>query len=719
MKYFLLVIIPFCIGQILTAQSNPSAIFELESTDQGILIPRTDTTSVNNSYPIPATGLLIYDSIASSFYVFNGLKWQKLGPNISTSFIEDEDQDTRIYMEETPLDDKIKMRINGIEKLLISAKNAGQTRIEFPNNGDNIALGTSSLFSNTTGIDNVALGHKSLYSNTSGNRNIAIGFNALYLNTLGGFNIAIGDKVLRNNTSGVSNIALGFESLFSNTSGDENIALGAFALNNNTTGNDNIAIGRRSLLTNTISSNNIAIGLETLLLNSTGNDNIAMGIQALRSNTTGDDNIAIGEFSLRLNTTGDENIAIGEFALRSNTSGNKNIAIGNNTLLSNSTGSDNIAMGKSALISNTTGDDNIAIGIETLNANTTGEKNIAIGERSLEANTSGTNNIGIGLVSLASNTIGLLNIGIGAEALQNNTAGNFNTAIGISALKENINGQFNIAVGNSALLNNTSGQGNVAQGGSSLLSNSTGSNNTAIGSGTLFANSTGSGNVAIGNEAGFNEIGSNKLYIENSNAGPNDALIYGEFNNDLVRINNKLGVNTNPGLFVAKFKQSSGNGINIENTFSNDWEVVVFNTIVDPDLALYFDGIYKGAFDSFSGNYFSSSDRKLKENINNFTSAIAKIKLLGHAKTYNFKADSSQETRIGFIAQDLLEVFPEFVNVPNPVSEKEQHLTVDYAGLSSVALSAIYEQQEIIESQEARIKTLEEAVARLLENNKE
>ncbi len=46
--------------------------------------------------------------------------------------------------------------------------------------------------------------------------------------------------------------------------------------------------------------------------------------------------------------------------------------------------------------------------------------------------------------------------------------------------------------------------------------------------------------VFIGFEAGYNETGSNKLYIENSNS--TTPLIYGEFDNDLVKVNGQLEV---------------------------------------------------------------------------------------------------------------------------------------------------------------------------------
>ena len=48
-------------------------------------------------------------------------------------------------------------------------------------------------------------------------------------------------------------------------------------------------------------------------------------------------------------------------------------------------------------------------------------------------------------------------------------------------------------------------------------------------------NSTGNNNVAIGSQAGYNELGSNKLYIENTTSS--SPLIGGDFTNDIVGIN--------------------------------------------------------------------------------------------------------------------------------------------------------------------------------------
>ncbi len=58
--------------------SNPdqSAILHLESSDKGFLVPRVSTTQMN-AIPIPAPGLLVYNTTVNCFFYFNS-GWQNL-----------------------------------------------------------------------------------------------------------------------------------------------------------------------------------------------------------------------------------------------------------------------------------------------------------------------------------------------------------------------------------------------------------------------------------------------------------------------------------------------------------------------------------------------------------------------------------------------------------------------------------------------------------------
>lgn len=78
LSLFLLSNVPFVFSQnvgIGTTSPHQSAILDLQSTNRGFLLPRTDTTNVN-SLGIPATGLLIYQTNDSAFYYFDGIYWR-------------------------------------------------------------------------------------------------------------------------------------------------------------------------------------------------------------------------------------------------------------------------------------------------------------------------------------------------------------------------------------------------------------------------------------------------------------------------------------------------------------------------------------------------------------------------------------------------------------------------------------------------------------------
>lgn len=67
-----------------TNTPEASAILELKSDNQGLLIPRITLSDLNNANPVesPAIGLLIYNvggSIENGFYYWNGSQWELLG----------------------------------------------------------------------------------------------------------------------------------------------------------------------------------------------------------------------------------------------------------------------------------------------------------------------------------------------------------------------------------------------------------------------------------------------------------------------------------------------------------------------------------------------------------------------------------------------------------------------------------------------------------------
>jgi len=504
---------------------------------------------------------------------------------------------------------------------------------------NNVAIGVSSLASNSSGENNVAVGYQALTSNTTQGSNNALGYRALASNTNGFGNSAFGYLALESNTTADRNVAFGNQALRAQTTGGfDNVALGYFSLNNNTTGDDNVAVGSQALMANTVSRFNVAIGSDALASTTANGQNVAVGHEALTANTASW-NTAMGYRALTANTTGQYNVSIGHSALLANTVGSGNSAMGyqaagnfnNNGVtaigyqsLANGTGAENTSIGYRSMATATAGTENVSIGHQSMELATTASQNVSIGYLSLGgAATTGNRNVSIGRRSMFSNTTGGDNVAVGYATLSDNTTGYDNTAVGGAALIENTTGIANTALGEIALENNTTGSNNVGVGKYSGRLNVSGNDNTYIGT-DAGHNSTGSSNVHLGYRAGFNNGNSNRLYIDNSDTA--SPLIYGTFNT------NEVGINWNSATALPNTLSVNGN-----------------------------------ASKSAAGAWLANSDRRLKKNIETIADEKALEKLLSlRGVTYEWDDNQTgierpEGIQYGFIAQELMEVFPEKV----------------------------------------------------------
>jgi len=156
------------------------------------------------------------------------------------------------------------------------------------------------------------------------------------------------------------------------------------------------------------------------------------------------------------------------------------------------------------------------------------------------SNTSANSNVFIGNEAGYSNTTGWANVAIGFESGQANTTGQFNTYLGLNSGRLN-NGNSNVMIGFSAGDEFTAGHSNVILGNNAGGTNQTGSFNVMLGT-MAGLNNTGERNVFLGYGAGYDETGSDKLYIDNSTT--TDPLIWGDFENDVLGFNARVGVGT-------------------------------------------------------------------------------------------------------------------------------------------------------------------------------
>lgn len=250
----------------------------------------------------------------------------------------------------------------------------------------------------------------------------------------------------------------------------------------------------------------------------------------------GSGKVRIGENS----GNGGYSVYIGENAgAESSVSGYYNVAIGRNSAKANVTSDYNVTIGNEAAGNSANGGFKIAIGTEAME-NNIGSQNIALG-RLAGQNFNGTKNFSVGY-SAGRNIVGNENITLGsATGFNLNGDRNFGA---VNGALYNATCSDAVAIGYEALrFSNTSATGQIGIG-YNAGRNADGNNGIFIGTNTGVT-STGDNNIFLGAEAGNTSIfhsASNTLIIDSSPSPTSSPLIYGEFDNDILRVNGELEV---------------------------------------------------------------------------------------------------------------------------------------------------------------------------------
>lgn len=244
------------------------------------------------------------------------------------------------------------------------------------------------------------------------------------------------------------------------------------------------------------------------------------------------------------------------------------------------------------------------------------------------------------------------NVGVGQNALDNTTTGARNTAVGNNALSADASGNNNTAVGYNAL---------------SLVNADA---NVGVGENALSSNISGINNIAIGTNAGSNILLSNNILIADAGAGSDANTI-------------KIG---QLGTHNTAFMQ----GVFGVTTVNNAIPV-----LVDP----------LGQLGT------TSSSKRFKENIKDadlkrIFDLIDKINIV----SFHYKSDSSKREQIGMIAEQVAEIFPEFVAYDN----EGKPFSIRYDLLSVLAIGAISEIKSVLNDQDIRIERLEMLINSLM-----
>lgn len=209
----------------------------------------------------------------------------------------------------------------------------------------------------------------------------------------------------------------------------------------------------------------------------------------------------------------------------------------------------------------------------------------------------------------------------------------------------------------------------------------------------------------------FNYEGGENTYIR---AGKDNGIVFiNDITGGKVVLSGPVGINTATPGSSLEIRQANNTGLLLVDpgTFKT-CEFRVYGT--GGYLGLFFNGSLKGVFSSSSGEYTAVSDQRLKANVESLGPSLQKVLQL-HPVAYELKTNNpSRHRSIGFLAQEVKPIFPELISVLPDTTAGYKDIqdvhTLNYGGLGVLAIKAIQEQQQLIESLEEKLAVLQQTV---------
>lgn len=167
-----------------------------------------------------------------------------------------------------------------------------------------------------------------------------------------------------------------------------------------------------------------------------------------------------------------------------------------------------------------------------------------------------------------------------------------------------------------------------------------------------------------------------------------------------------IGLNPTGNLVSWGMLQTQSIGSKHNLTLVNGAGTNRWGFYVTTNLNLYFNGVFKGAFNDVDGVYTAISDRRYKKNIQPISSVLDEVL---HLTPYQYHfIDNKQDDPLshGFIAQEVEKIFPGYVTYLTD-RDGNKMLGLNYDKFTVLAIKAIQEQHEIISTQQKKIDDLE------------
>jgi len=298
------------------------------------------------------------------------------------------------------------------------------------------------------------------------------------------------------------------------------------------------------------------------------------------------------------------------------------------------------------------------------------ENNLGIGADVFSALQSGTHNVGLGSLALEKITTAGSCTAVGFGSMAKITTQSDNTGFGFYAGFGIGNGGSNTAIGANVLRTTNSGASNTGCGASSLNKASGGNSNSAVGNVALYSVTGSHYNSALGKGAGYLVTGASNLCLGHEagvtlTSGSNNVIIGGVAPASITADDQLVISAGDAGMFWIK-GDSAG-------------------------------ACYQG---DNATTWSTTSDRRLKREIADATKGLDAINAI-QIRTFRFRQDNPygmdpEPSRVGVIAQELEEVFPEAVT-----ENVGGHKTVSTDSINWALLKAVQELSAKVEALES------------------
>lgn len=307
-------------GTIGVGTTNPQAALDINSSNNGILIPRVALlVGANSSSPVTTItdSEVIYNTasvgaginaVTPGFYHWNTAttRWVRFNTGAATGWLTTGNSGltagTNFIGTTDNVDVSFKRSSTAAGFIGANSTAFGVSSLAANAGSNNTAFGTNALAANNTPGDNTAIGYNALAANTlnsgAGNLNTAVGSGALAALNGGAKNTAVGAGALAgvNTNAALDNVAVGWNALPGSGTITQSVAVGSGALSGSGSATT------RSTAVGFNAGNNVSLSI----------DSVFIGTNALGTGPTATNQIAIGSGAT---ASGDNDIRLGNTAI--------------------------------------------------------------------------------------------------------------------------------------------------------------------------------------------------------------------------------------------------------------------------------------------------------------------------------------------------------------------------------------------------------------------